>query len=359
MKAFISRFQFTMLVANYIFAATLITLPQILTQISKQNTWLVPFIVYPVLVVILIVCFGRGNKAQLSFATIQKTKLHHIFHLTLGVFLVIVYIRDLRAFIDFTTRALLPTTPIEMTTLLVSVVLLYISSAGLEVITRITVVQFILLGVTVASLPVMLINEVDLSHVMPIIGTDTVANLSKSSFELFPWMGESLIFFFLLGNVAAREGIKRATIIGISIGFFLIFVLIITSIAVLGQNIVSNATYPNFIMIQQINMTDFLDRLDLVIVILWMPVILSKLALTLYCIHRTFSNPNKETTSTLFMTPLSLLLAILSIALFKNNTVHLEFTFLTWTIIGYVMEFFLVILIIMIRFKKPKIDSVS
>ncbi|MRG87610.1 GerAB/ArcD/ProY family transporter [Salinibacillus xinjiangensis] len=351
MKQFISPFQLAILVANFIFAAALITLPQILTQISIQNTWIVPFLVYPIVVVLLLIGFGRGNILQSSFLTNHRSSLHHLFYITIGLFLVIVYIRDLRAFIDFTSRALLPTTPIEVIAILVSVVLLYISSTGIEVVTRITVIQFIMLSATILSLPFMLLNEIELSHIMPILGTDTVENLSKSSFELLPWMGESLIFFFLLGNVAAKKGVKRAIIIGVSIGFFLLFLLIITSIAVLGENIVSKSIYPNFIMIQQINITDFLDRLDLIIVILWMPVLLSKLALTLYCIHRAFFNPNGGTTSNLLMTPLSLLLAVLAIILFENNTVHLEFTFLTWTIIGIVMEFLLLILVLILRFR--------
>ncbi|WP_018933219.1 GerAB/ArcD/ProY family transporter [Gracilibacillus lacisalsi] len=349
MKQFISPFQLALLVANFIFAASLITLPQILTQISNQNTWMVPFLVYPIVVVLLLIGFGRGNKAQSSFLTEQKSSLHHLFYITLGLFLIIIYIRDLRAFVDFTSRALLPTTPIEVIAILVSVVLLYISSAGIEVVTRITVIQFIVLGVTILSLPFMLLNEIELSHITPIFGADTVQDLSKSSFELFPWMGECLIFFSLLGNVTAKKRVRRATIIGVSTGLFLLFLLIITSIAVLGENIVSKSIYPNYIMIQQINITDFMDRLDLIIVIIWMPVMLSKLALTLYCIHRAFFNLNGRATSNLLMTPLSLLLAVLAIILFENNTVHLEFSFLTWTIIGIAMECFLLILIIVLR----------
>ena len=198
MKQFISPYQFMLLIANFIFAASLITLPQVLTQISDQIAWITPLIVLPIIVAVVLVGFGKGNKAQISQSPKEVTFTHHAYYFLIGIFLITIYIRDLRALVDFTSRALLQTTPIEVIAILITIVLIYISSAGLEVIARITAIQFVVLGTVVITLPLMLFNEIEPSNIMPIIGTDTVRDLSKSAFQLLPWIGESLICFFLL-----------------------------------------------------------------------------------------------------------------------------------------------------------------
>ncbi len=344
MKYKISIFQFAMIIGNFLITASLITLPQILTQISEQNAWLIPLVTYPVFL-LLVLAFAKK-----TYTIDRQSKSYKLFKSTVGILLVTIYIRDLRAFIDYISSYLLPTTPTEVIAIVLSLTLLYICLSGIEVIARITEIQFIILAVLILSLPLMLLNEIDLSNIYPIMGLDEVKDLGKSSFFFFPWMGEAVIALYIVSYVTYEKGLRRAVLLGISLGFFLLFILITTSIAVLGDNTVARATYPNIIMIQQINITDFLDRLDLIIVTLWMPTLLSKLALTLYGIHKTLFHLKGEGAN-LLMTPLSLLLAVLAVVLFKSNTLHLEFTYFTWTVIGIALELFIILLYIILRVK--------
>ncbi|MDV2687735.1 GerAB/ArcD/ProY family transporter, partial [Alkalihalophilus lindianensis] len=71
---------------------------------------------------------------------------------------------------------------------------------------------------------------------------------------------------------------RKAVITGTALGLFLFFLILFLAIVVLGTKIVREATYPSYILVQQINLTDFLDRLDLVIVAVWLPAFFSKLA---------------------------------------------------------------------------------
>lgn len=359
MKHNISVFQFALIIANTLITSSLITLPQIMTQLSEQNTWLVPLITYPLVLFILLLCLkGERN----SIHEDPKSKLSKLFTIILGIFLLTSYLRDLRAFIDYISSYLLPNTPIEVISIVLSITLLYISTSGLEVIARITVIQFVVLAVLILALPILTVNEIDITNIAPIINQDEMINMMKSSFIFFPWMGEAFIAFYLVRFIGKKKDLNRGVLLGVSLGFLLFFVLTFTDIAVLGEQIVSDATYPNIIMIQEINITDFLDRIDLIIVIIWMPTLLSKLALTLYCIHKTLFQLKGKGSSQL-LPPLSLFLGILAIVLFETNIQHLEYSFYTWTTVGILLEMIILILFVVMKImrhvKEKKADNRS
>ncbi|MBM7663039.1 spore germination protein [Bacillus mesophilus] len=351
-KEVISPFQLAILIANLLLTATLTTLPQILTQVAERNAWVAPLVVFPIIIGMLWLGIGKGHDVRKVMEEDQSF-LPKSFYIVLFLFLVMLYIKDLRAFVDFISATLLPTTPIEVITIMLSLTLLYITFSGLEVIARITVIQFVVFASIVLSSPLLLLNEIDLTNFAPLVGPGIAKNISGSSFFLFPWMGEVVLIFLLLSNLSTNKKVLKTTMVGTFLGFFLLLLLIIMDIAVLGSDIVSMTTYPNFIMIQEINLTDFLDRLDLVIVTVWMPCLIAKIALTSYCIHQLLFKLNIAKTNAPFV-PIILLLGVLSIILFGSNTDHLKFSYYTWTIIGAFLEFTIFGLYFAIRKKRKK-----
>jgi spore germination protein len=351
MKQSISPLELALLLANFIFTAALITLPQILSQISKQSTWLLPLILYPIILFIFYLALRKIKSYRAILSSDQSSFTYKVLQVLTAIFLVLLYVRDLRALIDFIKAYYLPNTPIEILAIVLSLTLIYVGSSGLEVIARITVIQLITLGAIIVLLPLMLLNEIELANLLPIISPDTIPSLSKSSFLLFPWLGEAFILLLLLGNVSQEERTFKSIMIGVSFGLLLFSILIFLIISVLGAYVAGLATYPNILMIQEIHLTDFLDRLDMVIVIIWAPCLLSRLALLLYCIHRTFINL-KVTKTTLLFTPIGLFLGILTVVLFKNNTAHLEFSFFSLPMIAIVIEVLLIGLFLILKFQR-------
>jgi hypothetical protein len=64
MKQKISDFQLALLVANVIFAGPVISLPQIILQQGDQNAWLVPIIIYPILISFIFIIFGKNKQPE-------------------------------------------------------------------------------------------------------------------------------------------------------------------------------------------------------------------------------------------------------------------------------------------------------
>lgn len=354
-KEQLSGFQMACMIGNFIFSGTLISLPQILIEISKQNTWIVvPITYFLTIAVIYLLCRNAKKMEQMKglFNTEIKSWKQKVFIILLFIFLLFIFFRDFRAFNGFIDAVLLPDTPLDVIALLTMLTLTYIALTGVEVIARITVIHLFAIGIVVIALPVMLLNEIQLSNLLPLGGVNSVGEILKSTYIFFPWMTESVIIVFLFVFLNPIEHLKKSGIIGTSIGFLLLFILIFLNITVLGVAVVAETTFPNIALIQQINLTDFLDRLDLVIEVLWIPAMLCKLSLLLYCIHKLLNVMRKKDTD-LNLVPLAIFLG-LSIYLFKNNLDGIEYSFFTWPTKGIILEVCIVITFLLLKRSKLK-----
>ncbi|MBD8067968.1 GerAB/ArcD/ProY family transporter [Bacillus sp. PS06] len=353
MKPQISPFQYSILIANFLFTGTLISLPQVLVQIAEQNAWMVPFISYPIIILIIFLGIGRSRKLKNKISTEignSSPYMEKIFGIFMLLFLSLAFIRDVRALADFVVSSLLPSTPIEILTVLSVLTVIYIVHNGLEVITRITVIQFIVLATVIILLPFMLSNEIEFNNLQPILGSSAFPSLFQSSYLLIAWLGEVVIVFLLIPYIKPIKHIKKISILGALFAMILLFILLILELAVLGADITKVSTFPNYQLIQQINITDFLDRLDLIIVTVWAPTLFCKIALTLYCINKSLSYIKGSESSHLVL-PMGLFLGTLAILLFKNNIQLLEFSFYTWATIGLFLEICIVGIFILMRIK--------
>ncbi|NHM33777.1 GerAB/ArcD/ProY family transporter [Neobacillus terrae] len=357
MKPRISAGQFSILIANFIFSVSAISLPQVLIKSSGHYSWVLAPVTLPVFFLFVFIIIGRA-KNQEQFKNIFVPDSDHsfvekIFYLCVFLFMALILIRDLRGFVDFVAAVLLPNTPIDILVTLSLLVILYVTVSGLEVIARVTVIQFVILGVIVAALPLLLLNEIQIGNLQPILGMEALPGVFKSSYILFSWVGEVVFIVTIIAHVEPIKKIRKAAFQGIGIIYTLLCILLATEIGVLGTKILEVSTYPSHQLIQQINLTDFLDRLDVFIVVVWLPNIFTKLALALFCLNKALSCLVKRETN-VYILPVSLILGHLSILLFKNNINQIDFSFYTWPTLGSSLEIILLALFILIKWQRKK-----
>ncbi|ALC90284.1 hypothetical protein AM500_11190 [Bacillus sp. FJAT-18017] len=354
MKLSISVLQLSLITANFVFTSTLINMYQMAVDIGGQNTWIVPFIIFPVQVMLIWVIIGKKanwEKYCKVFATVSERKTkwpEKLFAVVFLIFIVFVFIKDLRALIDYMATKLLPTTPLEILTFLTILTLIYIVASGFEVIVRVSSVSFVFLVAVVLSIPFMLLNEIELGNLQPILAMEMLPPMAKSIYIQFGWTAEFVFILFVFLFIHPVKEARKGLISGVALGIALMVILLFTEVAVLGVKLVSISTYPTITLIQQINITDFLDRLDLFLVTLWMPTILAKVALSLYLVNRCLRVIIGKSTN-IFLVPLSLIMGILTILLFSNNVEHLNFSFFTWPTLGLALELFLILLFLLIK----------
>ena len=343
MKPQISTNQYALLIANVILSGSLLSLPQVLIEINEQNAWILPIIVFPF--GLAVIWLGLGKKERLWSKLYSEDERGKIIKkgwaLVFLLFLVLLFIRDLRVLANFIGAVLLPTTPISVVTIFSIITLCYITWAGLEVIARVSCIHLLALGAVILALPLMLINEINFANFQPILRIETIPSLFKGAFFLLSWLGEITIMLLFAGFVSHGDKVKKAAAYGVALGLFLFSLLLLLDTAVLGPDIIESSSYPNYTLIQEINITDFLDRLDLAIVSFWIPTLLCKLSLILYGVNCTAGLllKSKEKVT---MIPVYLLLGILSILLFEDNITHQQFSFYTWASLGLLLELLII-----------------
>ena len=352
MKQKISDFQLALLVANVIFAGPVISLPQIILQQGDQNAWLVPIIIYPILISFIFIIFGKKKQGEwLQNVLIIGDKGKWIEKAFIMLFLLLVIftiVRDLRGMIDFVATVLLPTTPNDILMVLSMLVIVYIAISGIEVVARVNAITFSFLFIIVAMLPFLLMNEWNFGNLQPVFGWESIPAILRAVYVTFSWMGEILFFLIIISCTNPPKRARRAVIIGTGLGLFLFFVVLFSALGVLGPRIIRESTYPSLMLIQQINLTDFLDRLDLVITVTWLPTIFTKVAFLLYAINHCFSYLYKGNTNK-FLFPIAFIVGYLSILMFKNTMDLLRFSFYTWNLIGLLIQLMLIFIFLFVK----------
>jgi spore germination protein (amino acid permease) len=356
MKQKISNLQVIFLVANLIFSSTVISLPQIIVQVGGQNAWMIPLLLLPIIILIIYFMFGKTKNAEhlahLFTVGTEKRFWEKAFVVVFLLTIILVFLRDLRGAVDFIATVLLPSTPIDIMTVLSALVIAYIALAGIEVVLRVNSIHFGMLMIVVLMLPLLLLNEFEVRNLQPLPSLKTVTKLMISILFSFSWVGEIVLSLIIVASIHPIKQSRKSVMIGAGLGIFLFCLVLVEEIGVLGTKIVREATYPTLIMIQQINWTDFLDRLDPIIVGVWLPTIITKISYLLYAMNHSLSYLYKSNTNK-FLLPISLILAYLSILFFKNNMDHLHFSFYTWSSLGLLLEFLIIGMFFIVR-KKAK-----
>lgn len=338
MKVSISNLQIALLAGNFIVSATIISVPQALIDLSMQNTWIIPPLIFVYIIILINLALWRFKKIEKHQ---EVWEANHILAkgtaILVLVFLFHILARDLRTITTFTKHVLLPLTPDFVITMLFVFSILYIAWAGIEVIARFTELYFLYLIAIFVFLPISLIPQIEFYRFEPVLGIQTIPSLLQAAFVGLAPAGELIAFVIVITMVKPIGDAKRSFLIGGAIGVFMLTLLIFSQISVLSADITRFSLYPSYQLVQQIRLTEFLDRLDLVIVAFYYPSVFAKMAFSLYGIHRCLEIILNQK-SKLHLVPLALLGGIMSIAFFKNPMHNYNFEIFTWATLGLILE---------------------
>jgi len=186
--------------------------------------------------------------------------------------------RDFRILILYINITLLEYTPLLIVAMLILACAVYMARAGLEVSARVNEIWMFLYVVCVLLVPILVAPAIHLHHLFPML-YDGFVPVLKGSWFLFPFFGDIIILPFLIGYPAFK--LKSGTQ-GLLIGSASIFILIACALLVLGANVASRFTFPAYELVRLIQLTDFLDRLELPLVAIWMPTLITKIAIGMH-----------------------------------------------------------------------------
>ncbi|CAG7653448.1 endospore germination permease [Paenibacillus allorhizosphaerae] len=361
----INERQYAWLIGALITGGGLVSIQHELVRIARMDAWF-SFII-PLVYILLIAYvfsqmarrFPKKNMFEIIF-TIFGRFLGTIVNLILLLHIWLILMRDLRSFGKFINTVLLPNTPEEIVVLLFMLLLMFYGRSTVEVIGRVNDIFFPFFILLMLLLPLLLSNELHKRLVEPIL-TLTRQHLSDVSMLGIGWYGDIFIVGAFLHTIWSARQVHSAIRHGALLATFILILTTFVEVLVLGSNIPGNMIYPMYSLVQQIHVTDFLDRLDLFMLSVWYPVTACKVILVYLAFLSGFASLIKKRDYTHLNTPVSLLLLLTTILAFKSTTDIFSFGNYSSPaiVLSYQPILFLLILLLLRRFPVPPPESQS
>ncbi|SFL72401.1 spore germination protein (amino acid permease) [Paenibacillus sp. 1_12] len=323
-KQIINYRQFAWLTAAILTGGGLVSIQQILVRVGHSDAWsayMIPMLyalVVAALFGMLVKRFPNKHIFEINkivFGSVIGTiaNLVLLFHLWL------ILTRDLSSFGKFVGITLLPNTPGEIIILLLVLLLISFGNTSIEVLARVNDLFFPAFVVITLLTPLALSNEMDLRLVQPIL-TRSWSSIFSINVLTLGWYGDIFVMGAFLHTLWGSQHVRSAIRHGALLATLMISLFILLEIVVLGSTIPGNLVYPNYSLIQQIHISDFLDRMDLIILSIWFPVTACAVLIIYLAFQIGVASLVSQRDYSTINTPIALLVLITTVLAFKSTT---------------------------------------
>lgn len=265
-KGKISSGQFYFLILALALSVSLFSLPSIIIGRAKQDVWIVILIALGIDVVVAIVLYVLGLRYpnQTIFEYSQEILGKYLgkgVGLIFAIFFLLMATIMLNTIVAFLTTAVMPETPKTVFYLVILLVSAYAVNAGLEPIGRLSELVAPLVVLCLLLSLALNINHVKLENLKPVFQLSLLKDLEYS---LLPGSlyGICIIMGVFMAYHNKPKDTLKAKLGGVVTGTLLIIINLLIVIMVFGANLGSQLRYPLYSLAQVIEIGDFFERLE-------------------------------------------------------------------------------------------------
>ncbi|MFF2483082.1 endospore germination permease [Paenibacillus sp. NPDC058071] len=290
--------------------------------------------------------FGKWIGGLLGFAFIA------FFHL-----LAALMVGDLGFFL---TTQIVPETPIEVLQLLFVIVVLFAARAGAVVYARAAEIFFPLLVCMFILLILSMIPIMDHRNFLPMLEFG-VKPVLKGSFS-YIGLQETVVLLMLYPYVNKTGGRNKAMAIGLLIGGIFLVVTTVCCIGVMGASVTANQQFPAYVLAKKISIGHFLERIEGVMMFIWVLTIAVKVIITFDAAARGLAQLTRAKDSRPFILPMGFGLIVLSLICYPNSVFVNNFLAKNWTPFALIFMLFIPLLLLVVlavknHFEESKLSN--
>jgi len=244
----------------------------------------------------------------------------------------------LRTLSDFTNTLVFVSTPIAVPMIFFSILIIWCLKSGIEVLGRwseffIWVVILIFLTISTLAIP-----QMDISRLKPILNNG-VTPILKGAFSSFSYpFGETVIFTMVFSNISKVKNYRKTFIVGLVIGGGLIFLATLRNILILGSEAISRVYFPSTMAISLIQLGNLLERLEMLVVIIFLVCIFVKVSLCAFAVCNGISKVFEFDDYKFISTPVVLLMLSFSFFVYKSIMEMTSWTSKIWPYYSFFFE---------------------
>lgn len=317
-----------------ILATIILFVPAITASLAGHDAWVATFTgsMFGLIVLAFLAWLGHKHPGQTLFQY-SETILGKWPGKAVGLIYVFGFIHInaiiVREFGDFMTTSFMPNTPLSVFNFSLLVLAAWAVIAGLEAIARMNefiiflVISFLLIIITLST------PNWDLGNLLPFFSRGLMPILEAGMIPA-AWHGEIILLAVILPFMTrpARAFLAGATAIFASAS--LVTLGVIGALAVFGPELVASFRFPLHLFTRTINLGGILSRFEVVVMVTWVAGLFIKTSFFYYCASLGLAQVLGISEYRPVVLPVGIMLATLSISLFPDVTVLVDFLKNTW-----------------------------
>lgn len=236
-------------------------------------------------------------------------------------FLLLVSAGEMRACVDFTSSSLLNKTPIVVIGLIIAATVVFIAQGGIRSLVGIAEIYTPIWFLILIMIVVTTWRDAEIRNLQPFFSFDWTG-IFHGFWIIFSSVGELIVFPLILSgkHYKSKGGYAGLLISGL---YLIVFMLMVQ--LVVGIPLSMKLMYPTYELVRQIQITDFMDRFDLLLVALWLPTVFGKLGFNIYLMANLLQIIIPGLSGRLMVAPLGALSYVCGIWFFRNPVQQINF----------------------------------
>jgi spore germination protein KB len=286
----ISTLQIVLLLFACRMTTTFIYLP-LLTPPGNQDIWVSVLGAIPTCMIVLFPLIYLSNKfpeenlIQYCQRIMGKIFGNIISLLFIG-FLLCICIAIMADLVNFIHTSILPETPPYAIMITMLIPCIYTIYKGLESIGRMCefLIPYFIFSIIIFT--VFNIPRMDFNVFLPILADSKIQDIALGSFGISARFYDMLILAMLVPHLQKKQDIKKISLIYVVLSVLFLFVFAVTTQAVLGIEFSKHISFPYYKFVRTIEVFDFIERIESLVVIAWIIIEFIKFSLYMYCITK-------------------------------------------------------------------------
>ncbi|MDA8233331.1 MAG: endospore germination permease [Clostridia bacterium] len=287
-KAKISSSQLWLLLFTNVVATGVLFVPAVTTLKGKQDAWLsiaVVATIFGLLTAIVISSLAKRFPRE-TIMDFSISLWGRVLGKIVGLLYMFYFIHStgiiVRQFGEFLVTAFMPETPLEVFNLVLVILAASAVRNGIEVIVRmnqfvIPLILIIFLGLIVLGIP-----DWQPEELLPMLEKGWGRVMEASLTPVF-WRSQIALTLMLIPFLNNHQETRISLIKAVLVIGFILTVETMAAIMIFGNELIVNYVFPTFYLARYISIFEFVERLESLIIVVWVAGVTVKVALWYYC----------------------------------------------------------------------------
>lgn len=281
----ITTFQFFVLSFGLTLGTSILVTPSWLAETAREDAWIASLLstainLFMVCIYIVLARMYPGSNLFELFENILGKWCGKALSLLYLFYMLILTGTLLGNLGFFLTSEMMPETPIEATQILFLIAAVICARLGIIVLARVGELMFPFIIVLFLGLVLTLIPQIHLDFILPVFDGGIVPIIKAGSHAAV--FQELIIILVFIPLVLEKRRGERAFLGGVLLGGIFLTLLVLLSVLVLGIEQTENSSFPAYALAKTINVGNFLQRVEGILVMIWILTFFIKISLLFF-----------------------------------------------------------------------------